>query len=182
MLRCCPLADLEGACPAHAPPRVQILSSWHTKFSKRNHLRSPCPRLRAPRPPTGNPGSATVVIIAFHNFDWYLMILKNDLCHLNMYLWFQCILTGERKIWNQLRGLFVIHFNDKFPKGHPFQHYPWSWLLNFSDLIFYSHYLNFCFVLVLRKFELVRILQKQVYYSSKLEMANICTIQAWLKC
>ena len=45
-----------GACPAHAlhphPRRVQILSFRHTKFSKHN-------RLGSPRPPTGNPGSAT---------------------------------------------------------------------------------------------------------------------------
>ena len=26
------LADLEGACPAHAPLRIQILSFWHRKF------------------------------------------------------------------------------------------------------------------------------------------------------
>ena len=38
-----------GACP----PRVQILSFQHSKFSKRNWLGSQ-------RPPTGNPASATV--------------------------------------------------------------------------------------------------------------------------
>ena len=31
------------------------------KISKRNHLGSPHPHLRGPRPPTGNPGSATGV-------------------------------------------------------------------------------------------------------------------------
>ena len=49
-----------GAHLARTPPlRVPILSFWHTKFSKRNHLGSPHPLLRGPRPPTGNPGSAT---------------------------------------------------------------------------------------------------------------------------
>ena len=36
-----------GRCPAHAPLRVQILSFWHMKFSKRNCLGSP-----RPHPPT----------------------------------------------------------------------------------------------------------------------------------
>ena len=44
------------------PPRVQILSFWHTTFSKCNRLGSPCPPLRGPCPPTGNPGSATDII------------------------------------------------------------------------------------------------------------------------
>ena len=46
------MADPGGAPPAHAPLRVQILSFWHTNFSKCSHLGSW-------RPPTGNPGSAT---------------------------------------------------------------------------------------------------------------------------
>ena len=39
-----------GAPPAHAPPRVQILSFWHTNFSKGNCLGSwrPPPRGRRP--------------------------------------------------------------------------------------------------------------------------------------
>ena len=42
-----------GGCRRRAPPlRVQILSFWHTNFSKRS-------RLGSWRPPTGNPGSAT---------------------------------------------------------------------------------------------------------------------------
>ena len=47
------------ACAGHAPLRAQILSFWHTKFSKRNCLRSPrpptgsTPPLRGPRPPYG---------------------------------------------------------------------------------------------------------------------------------
>ena len=40
------LADLGGARPAPPPPRVQILSFWHAKFSKRS-------RLGGPRPPYG---------------------------------------------------------------------------------------------------------------------------------
>ena len=35
------------------PLRVPILSFWHTKFSKHNHLRSPHPLLWGPRPPYG---------------------------------------------------------------------------------------------------------------------------------
>ena len=41
-------------CPARAPPpRVPILSFWHTKFLKHNRLGSPHPLLRGPRPPYG---------------------------------------------------------------------------------------------------------------------------------
>ena len=50
------------------PPRVQILSFWHIKFSKCNHLGSPCP-LWGPFPPKGNPGSATE-----HGEDWQFSI------------------------------------------------------------------------------------------------------------
>ena len=41
------------SCPAHAPPRVQILSFWHTKFWKCNRLGSPRPLLRGPCPSHG---------------------------------------------------------------------------------------------------------------------------------
>ena len=45
------LADLGGRA-RHAPPlRVQILSFWHAKFSKRSRLGGPRPPLRGPRPP-----------------------------------------------------------------------------------------------------------------------------------
>ena len=47
------LADLGGVSGAR-PPRVQILSFRHTKFSKRNPARE-----STPLPPTGNSGSAT---------------------------------------------------------------------------------------------------------------------------
>ena len=57
-----PLAVLHWRMPGARPSPhlgVQILSFWHTKFSKRNHLRSPPPyEVHAP-PTTGNPGSAT---------------------------------------------------------------------------------------------------------------------------
>ena len=53
------LADL-GGVPGTCPPRVQILSFLHTKFSKRNRLGSPDPPMRS-MPPMGNPGSATVM-------------------------------------------------------------------------------------------------------------------------
>ena len=46
------LADLEGGVPGTRPPRVQILSFWHTKFSKRNRSGLHTP-LRGPRPPYG---------------------------------------------------------------------------------------------------------------------------------
>ena len=47
---------IQGALPAPAPLRGQILSFWHTKFSKRNCLKSW-------HPPTRNPGSATVTLL-----------------------------------------------------------------------------------------------------------------------
>ena len=53
------IGGFRGACPAHAPPRVPILSFLHTKFPKRNHLGSPRPPYEVHAPPTGNPGSAT---------------------------------------------------------------------------------------------------------------------------
>ena len=41
-----------GGGARRAPPlRVQILSFWHAKFSKRSHLRGPRPHLRGSRPP-----------------------------------------------------------------------------------------------------------------------------------
>ena len=45
-----------GVLPAR-PPRVQILSFWHTNFLKWSHLRSWHPPTRLV-PPMGNPGSA----------------------------------------------------------------------------------------------------------------------------
>ena len=42
------------------PLRVQILSFWHTNFSKRSHLRSWHPPTRSAPSPMGNPGSANV--------------------------------------------------------------------------------------------------------------------------
>ena len=64
-----PLADLEGACPAHAPLRVQILSFRHTKFLKSSHLGSPRPPpMRSTPPPTGNPGSATAI---YPRMQWW---------------------------------------------------------------------------------------------------------------
>ena len=48
-----------GVPPARAPPlRVQVLSFWHTNFSKQSHLGSWCPPYEVGAPPTGNPGSA----------------------------------------------------------------------------------------------------------------------------
>ena len=53
---------IQGGRRRHAPPPwVQILSFWHTNFSKRSRLRSWRPPLRGQRPPMGNPGSATVL-------------------------------------------------------------------------------------------------------------------------
>ena len=49
-------------CTPSPPPRVQILSFQHTKFSKHNCLGSQRSSLRSRRPPTGNPGSATANI------------------------------------------------------------------------------------------------------------------------
>ena len=54
-----------GAPPAHAPLRVQILSFWHTNFSKCSRLGSWRPPYEVGAPPTGNPGSATVMRSSF---------------------------------------------------------------------------------------------------------------------
>ena len=73
----------QGGVPSARPLRVQILSFCHTKFSKRDRLVSSCPP-RGPRPPMGNPGSAT----AFNgtcSITWFLpnaMTLYNvHWCH-----------------------------------------------------------------------------------------------------
>ena len=53
------MADPGGAAGAY-PLRVQILSFWHTNFSKRSCLGSWAPPpYEVGTPPTGNPGSAT---------------------------------------------------------------------------------------------------------------------------
>ena len=56
-----------GAPGAHPPLRVQILTFWHAKFSKRSRLGGPQPPLRGPRPPTGNPRSATAKMQQYFN-------------------------------------------------------------------------------------------------------------------
>ena len=56
---------IQGVPPARTPPlRVQILSFWHTNFSKCSHLGSWRPPYEVGAPPTGNPGSATADILA----------------------------------------------------------------------------------------------------------------------
>ena len=58
--------------------RVQILSFQHTKFSKCNHLGSPCPPYEV-QAPMGNPGSATVLFKKFLKMciphDEYLILI-----------------------------------------------------------------------------------------------------------
>ena len=51
------------ACPVHAPPplRDQILSFSHTFLLKSTHVGGPHPPMGPRPPPTGNPGSATVL-------------------------------------------------------------------------------------------------------------------------
>ena len=68
------LADLEGACPAHAPLRVQILSFRHTNFSRHNRLGSPRPPMRF-MPPMGNPGSATVICLIAEKLRFLILQL-----------------------------------------------------------------------------------------------------------
>ena len=60
IIRC--IGGSRGARPARAPLRVPILSFWHTKFSKRNHLGSPHSLLRGPHPPYGKSW--------IHHWDW----------------------------------------------------------------------------------------------------------------
>ena len=52
---------IQGAHPACAPLRDPILSFWHTNFMKCSRLGSPRPPTRSSPPPTGNPGSATIL-------------------------------------------------------------------------------------------------------------------------
>ena len=59
------LADL-GGVPGARPPKVQILSFWHTNFLKRKHLGSPPHYETSTSPPTGIPGSATDMYINLH--------------------------------------------------------------------------------------------------------------------
>ena len=54
-----PIGGSRGAPPARAPLSVQILSFLHTNFPQRHHVRPGRP-LPGWRPPSGNPGSATV--------------------------------------------------------------------------------------------------------------------------
>ena len=84
-----------GARPARAPPpplRVQILSFWHAKFSKRSRLGGPQPPIRGPRrPPTGNPGSAT-----------------GDSAFLEINL---MTITGVSNVWKCTKNLMKILFD-----------------------------------------------------------------------
>ena len=50
---------IQGAPPARALLRVEILSFRHTNFSRRSRLGSRSPPYEVGVPPTGNPGSAT---------------------------------------------------------------------------------------------------------------------------
>ena len=56
------LADLGSVPDAPPPPWDPILSFSHTILAK-------SPRIRDPRPPTGNPGSAMSSIRLIHMFD-----------------------------------------------------------------------------------------------------------------
>ena len=62
------LADLEGACPAHTPPRVPDSFILTYKIFEMKLPRESTRPLRGPHPPTENPGSAT---------DQYYVISKN---------------------------------------------------------------------------------------------------------
>ena len=55
-----PLADLGGACPAHAPTMGPNSFVFAYIFTKKCPRRRSTPPPTGARPPTGNPGSATV--------------------------------------------------------------------------------------------------------------------------
>ena len=59
------IGGFRGAHPARAPPRDPILSFWHTNFTKCSCLGSPRPPYEVHTPPTGNPGSATVLVYSY---------------------------------------------------------------------------------------------------------------------
>ena len=56
------VADLGGCCQCMSPLWVQILSFWHTNFSKCSCLGSWHPPYEVSAPPTGNPGSTTGLV------------------------------------------------------------------------------------------------------------------------
>ena len=53
------LADLGGACRVHATPYGTQFFHFHIHFHQKCLRRGSMPPLTGPRPPTGNPGSAT---------------------------------------------------------------------------------------------------------------------------
>ena len=58
-----------GACPVHAPLRVQILLFQHTKFSKRNRLGSQHPPCEVVDPPLFlNNNHYTIISLCFSRF------------------------------------------------------------------------------------------------------------------
>ena len=85
-----PIGGSRGAHLVRAPLRVPILSFWHTKFSKCNRLGSPHPLLRGPRPPTGNPGSATAIYLSIYLLSIYLPIFCLSI-YLFIYLSIFCL-------------------------------------------------------------------------------------------
>ena len=68
------LADLVGACPAHAPTKgSRFFRSDIQNFENVTASGVHTP-LRGPRPPTGNPGSATVLHLIFHQSGFLLKL------------------------------------------------------------------------------------------------------------
>ena len=124
------MADLGGMAGAR-PPRVQILSFWHTKFLKCNCLVSPHP-LWGPHPPTWNPGSTT----AYHLWESGLSYEIHQISWWNL----------MDSTWNPLdcmkSGRFhEIHWISEF-KWHsppPVLSVKWSFFLVLSDLKVFRH-------------------------------------------
>ena len=91
-----PTGGSRGACLAHAPLRVHILSFRHTKFSKCNCLGSlrPTPLTRL-TPPTGNPGSTTTTPPHCYPTPPFI--------HLHLHICF-VIVTGDRPLFYVCSG------------------------------------------------------------------------------
>ena len=109
------VADPGGAPLAHAPIQVQILSFWHTNFSKRSHLGSWRPPYEVGAPPTGNPGSATAWLHHKPKHMCYALIFHS-------FLAFVAVLCGKQKCTcshRTLKDACEVHAH-AFNKRKPF--------------------------------------------------------------
>ena len=105
------LADPGGTASMH-PPRVQILSFWHTNFMKCSHLGSWHPPMRLV-PPMGNPGSTTEMV---NNLILSLSLpdtWQNPQTHMTKFANIQCGTVPPRAydiFGSKLTGIVILAF------------------------------------------------------------------------